>query len=239
MSRATLTPLDTSLYPQVCKQQAFDNASDLLLALLNSSLTLDPNDFTKQLMANNVYQEWINATVFGRYIQRSFTAFYRQTEDSFNMDMPALFRHELLRHAQFLPLEQILFVAGEMPKSARQEKLFTTTINPATAVMTAQKLNQKAVKSGRASTQQLIINQIKIAGKQVIGFPIRHNKRTSERTRNEVLIMDFKDLRLVNEEIVEKSSIIKSGMESISMDKSNSERSKVAQTTLLRYYELR
>ena len=57
-----------------------------------------------------------------------------------------------------------------------------------------------------------------------MGFPIRHNKRTSERTRNEVLILDFRDLRLVNEEGIETSEIKKSN---------------IAETILLRYYELR
>jgi hypothetical protein len=57
-----------------------------------------------------------------------------------------------------------------------------------------------------------------------MGFPIRHNKRTSERTRNEVLILDFRDLRLVNEEVIETSEIKKSN---------------IAETILLRYYELR
>ncbi|BFM04404.1 hypothetical protein Psyaliredsea_30510 [Psychrobacter alimentarius] len=50
---------------------------------------------------------------------------------------------------------------------------------------------------------EMIINEIKITGKQVLGFPIRHNKRTSERLRNEVLILDFQDLRLVNERTIE------------------------------------
>lgn len=34
----------------------------------------------------------------------------------------------------------------------------------------------------------MTINQLIITGKQVLGFLIRHNKRTSERLRNEVLI---------------------------------------------------
>lgn len=53
------------------------------------------------------------------------------------------------------------------------------------------------------NTSRLIINQITITGKQVLGFAIRHNKRTSERLRNEVLILDFQDLRLVNEQAIE------------------------------------
>nr|WP_317200107.1 hypothetical protein [uncultured Psychrobacter sp.] len=224
MSRSTLSALDTSFYPQTWSQQTVIDPQSLLIALLTGDIEIDPKQFTKLLLKDSVYQEWINATVFGRYIQRSFTAFYRQTEDSFNMDMPALFRRELMRHAQFLPINQILFVAGDIPKSARLDKLFTTTVNPATALDDAQKISQNAVKSGRLFSQEIIINKIKVAGKQVVGFPIRHNKRTSERTRNEVLILDFNDLRLVSEEVVEASAIKKSN---------------TAETILLRYYELR
>jgi hypothetical protein len=213
-----------SLYPLVWEQQTFIDSQQFLIAILTQSAEIKPEDFTKLLLNNLVYQEWINATVFGRYIQRSFAAFYQQTEDSFNMDMPALFRNELTRHAQYLPLHQTLFFAGEMPKSVRQERLFTTTVNPATALAAAEKLNQHSLQSGRASHPSLIINQLTIAGKQVMGFPIRHNKRTSERTRNEVLILDFRDLRLVNEEVIETSEIKKSN---------------IAETILLRYYELR
>lgn len=224
MSRVTLASLDMSLYPLVWEQQTFTTPKQLLMAVLTQSIDLQPTAFAKHLLKNSTYQDWINATVFGRYIQRSFAAFYQQTEDSFNMDMPALFRNELTRHAQYMPLKQTLFFAGELPKSARQEKLFTTTINPATVVVAATKLHQQLLKSGRASHPQLIINQITIAGKQVLGFPIRHNKRTSERSRNEVLILDFKDLRLVNEELLKRNDIKKSN---------------TAKTILLRYYELR
>ncbi|WP_435949761.1 hypothetical protein [Psychrobacter sp. DM8] len=224
MSRSMLSALDTSLYPQVWGQQTVIDPQNLLMALLTGDIEIDPKEFTKLLLKDTVYQEWINATVFGRYIQRSFTAFYRQTEDSFNMDMPALFRRELMRHAQFLPIAQTLFFAGDIPKSARLDKLFTTTVNPVTALSDAQKISQNAVKSGRLLSQEIIINKIKVAGKQVVGFPIRHNKRTSERTRNEVLILDFNDLRLVSEEVVEASAIKKSN---------------TAETILLRYYELR
>jgi hypothetical protein len=213
-----------SLYPLVWEQQTFIDSQQFLIAILSQSAEIKPEDFTRLLLNNPVYQEWINATVFGRYIQRSFAAFYQQTEDSFNMDMPALFRNELTRHAQYLPLHQTLFFAGEMPKSVRQERLFTTTVNPATALAAAEKLYQHSLQSGRASHPSLIINQLTIAGKQVMGFPIRHNKRTSERTRNEVLILDFRDLRLVNEEVIETSEIKKSN---------------IAETILLRYYELR
>ena len=200
MSIATLSCLDSSLYPQVWEQQTFESPQALLIALLTNRINLEPIAFTKQLQNNEDYQEWINTSVFGRYIQRSFAAIYHQSEDSFNMDIPVLFRRELMRHGQHLPLNQMLFVAGDMPKKARLDKLFTTTLNPATVILGARKL----------TSSQMIINQIRVTSKQVLGFPIRHNKRTSERTRNEVLILGFDDLRLVGEQSIsdrfEKSS---------------------------------
>jgi len=217
MSKSILSSLDSSLYPQVWEQQTFTSPQALLLSMLNNEVTIDANTFTKRLLANDIYQEWINTTVFGRYLHRNFTAFYQQTEDSFNVEMPALFRQELTRHAQYMPLGQVLFFAEEMPKVVRQTKLLTTTVNPATAIMNAQKMATHQV-----SHSKVIVNQITIVGKQVLGFPIRHNKRTSERLRNEVLIMDFQDLRLVNEVTIE--DIKKSNIES---------------SILLRSYELR
>ena len=218
MSKLTLPLLDSSLYPQFWQQQTFTNPQALLLAMLMTENMPDAEAFTKQLLANGVYQDWINSSVFGRYLHRNFTAFYRQTEDSFNADMPLLFRQELMRHAQYLPLEQVLFFAGDLPKSVRQTKVLSTTVNPATVIINAQKLSAKAT----MNNPTMIINQIVIKGKQVLGFPIRHNKRTSERTRNEVLILGFQELRLINEENV----IAK-------------KRSNIEATILLRSYELR
>ena len=218
MGKLILPLLDSSLYPQIWQQQTFTNPQALLLAMLTADTTADADAFTKQLIANDIYQDWINSSVFGRYLQRNFTAFSQQTEDSFNSDMPALFRQELMRHAQYLPPEQILFFAGDMLKSVRQIKVLSTTVNPATTIINAQKLNAKST----INTPTMIINQIVIRGKQVLGFPIRHNKRTSERTRNEVLILDFQDLRLVNEESI-----------------SSKKRSNIDATILLRSYELR
>jgi len=203
MSRSTLPLLDSSLYPQVWERQILLSPQALLLSMLsttlNTDVTVDASAFTKQLLADDVYQEWINTTVFGRYLHRNFTAFYQQTEDSFNTDMPALFRQELMRHTQYLPLNQVLFFAGDMHKSIRQTKTLTTTVNPATAIINAQIMSQKLT----VNNSKLIVNQIAITGKQVLGFAIRHNKRTSERLRNEVLILDFQDLRLVNEQAIE------------------------------------
>ena len=218
MNKSMLPLLDSSLYPQIWQQKKFTNPQALLLAMLTADITADADAFTKQLLKNNTYQDWINSSIFGRYLQRNFTAFSQQTEDSFNADMPLLFRQELMRHAQYLPLEQVLFFAGDMPKSVRQTKVLSTTVNPATAIINAQKLSAKST----INNPTMIINQIVIRGKQVLGFPIRHNKRTSERVRNEVLILDFQELRLVNEENV-----------------SSKKRSNIGETILLRSYELR
>ena len=218
MGKLTLPLLDSSLYPQLWQQQTFTNPQALLMAMLIADITPDADVFTRQLLANDIYQEWINSSVFGRYLHRNFTAFSQQTEDSFNSDMPALFRQELMRHAQYLPLEQVLFFAGDLPKSVRQTKVLSTTVNPATVIINAQTLSAKST----TNNPTMIINQIVISGKQVLGFPIRHNKRTSERLRNEVLILDFQDLRLVNE-----------------MHVTTKKRSNIDETILLRFYELR
>ena len=218
MGKLTLPLLDSSLYPQSWQQQTFTDPPALLLAMLEAEDMADADAFTKQLLANEVYQDWINSSVFGRYLHRNFTAFYRQTEDSFNTDMPALFRRELMRHAQYLPLEQVLFFAGDLAKSVRQTKVLITTLNPATVIINAQQLSAKFT----LNNPTMIINQVVIKGKQVLGFPIRHNKRTSERTRNEVLILDFQELRLVDEENVMAKK-----------------RSNIEASILLRSYELR
>ena len=218
MGKLTLALLDSSLYPQSWQQQLFTNPRALLLAMLMTEKMPDAEAFTKQLLANGVYQDWINSSVFGRYLHRNFTAFYRQTEDSFNTDMPALFRRELMRPAQYLPIEQVFFFAGDLAKSVRQTRVLITTLNPATAIIDAQKVSAKST----MNNPTMIINQIVIKGKQVLGFPIRHNKCTSERTRNEVLILGFQELRLINEENV----IAK-------------KRSNIEATILLRSYELR
>ena len=218
MSKLTLPLLDSSLYPQSWQQQTFTNPPALLLAMLMTEDMPDADAFTKQLLDNEVYQDWINSSVFGRYLHRNFMAFYRQTEDSFNTDMPVLFRRELMRHAQYLPLEQVLFFAGDLAKSVRQTKVLITTLNPATVIINAQQLSAKPT----INNTSMIINQVVIRGKQVLGFPIRHNKRIRERTRNEVLILDFQELRLVNEENVMAKK-----------------RSNIEATILLRSYELR
>ena len=236
MNHSTLAELDSSLYPQVWAQQTFNEPQSLLIAMLTGKVTPDANTFAQYLQDNDVYQDWVNATVFGRYIQRTFAAFYQQTEDSFNTDLPQLFRHELHRYGQYLPLKQILFIAGKIPDHTRREKLFTTTLNPATAVLGARQLNQRSNKSlssniKESNTQDMVINQIQVTGRQVLGFPLRHNKRTSDRIRNEVLVLDFNDLRLIEEQIVSKEHNKIEGESHIALSDDNA--------IWLRFYELR
>ena len=222
MKHSTLSALDSSIYPIVWEQQTFSDAHSLLMALITGGITLEAKDFAHWLLSNDIYQQWINSTVFGRYIQRQFAAFYHQSEDSFNIDIPTLFRNELYRYGQYLPLEQVLFSAGNIPKETRQERTFTTTLNLVTVWIDAQKLTQDKGKLASTTSQLPIINQIQVAGNQVLGFPIRHNKRTSERLRNEVLILDFHDLRLVSEVKIAAKK-----------------RSNIESTILLRTYKLR
>ena len=82
MNKSMLALLDSSLYPQSWQQQTFTNPQALLLEMLTADITPDADAFTKQLLANHTYQEWINSSVFGRYLQRNFTAFSQQTEDT-------------------------------------------------------------------------------------------------------------------------------------------------------------
>ena len=210
MSKTTLAALDASLYPQVWAGQMVADANALLLALLKGHIRPDANAFAKRLLADTVYQEWVNFTVFGRYLQRSFDAFYRQSEDSFNADLPDVFRRELMRHAQYLPKGQLLFFAAQLPSSVRQEKLLTTTLNPATAMINAQKPPRQRAYQPAVPTNEMIINQVKITGDNVLAFPIRHNTRTRERSRNEVLILDFHDLRLVAETTIVQEVMLES-----------------------------
>lgn len=84
MNKSMLPLLDSSLYPQIWQQKKFTNPQALLLAMLTIDITADADAFTKQLLKNDTYQDWINSSIFGRYLQRNFTAFSQQTEDSFN-----------------------------------------------------------------------------------------------------------------------------------------------------------
>lgn len=106
----TLPLLDSSLYPLKWAESHFQTPEQLLSAVVQNEAHPDKEAFWQLLYADKVYQQWINFTVFGRYIQRSFAAFAAQSEDNFNVDMPELLKRELVRHAQLLPLGQVLFL---------------------------------------------------------------------------------------------------------------------------------
>lgn len=236
--RPSLPSLDSQLYPItwpaiILTQQplVFASGHALLLAMIQGEAVIDPQGFWRLLQDNEVYQEWINFIVFGRYVQRSFAAFYRQSEDHFNTGMPELLRHELLRYAQYLPREQTLFFAGKLPPQVRQDKLLTLTLNPCTLLTDAIAAN-KAAKS-----KTLTINQVRITSDKVTAFAVRHNKRTSERLRCEVMVLDFTDLRLVNEqEIV--ANTYPSDNKTMLNNKTTLD-DLLRQSIILRYYELR
>ncbi|WP_230655708.1 hypothetical protein [Psychrobacter sp. I-STPA10] len=200
MTHPKLPLLDSSLYPFVWQdsdmQGVVDSPQQILYMIAMGNQPLSTQVYQEQLYANETYQQWINFTVFGRYVQRSFAAFYRQSEDSFNSNMPDLLRHELMRHAQYLPMTQTLFFGGELPRTARQEKLFSTTLNPFTAWQQAQ--DNPALLPSRQRC--VFINLLQIASHKVLGFAVRHNKRTSERLQSEVMILNFSDLRLISEQ---------------------------------------
>lgn len=201
VARPTLPSLEDSLYPLIWPfaghltqgNLQFNSSAEVLSAIIATEAAPSRQQYYQLLYANEVYQQWINFTVFGRYIQRSFAAFHSQSEDSFNTDMPDILRHELMRHSQYLPMQQGLFFGGKLPLQVRKDKLLTTTLNPWSALMSAQRFAKTA------SNAPLIVNSININGKEVLAFAVRHNKRTSERLRSEVMVLDFKDLRLVNE----------------------------------------
>lgn len=235
-TRPILPSIDESLYPLRWSAEdkaeagaVFESPQALLTALLADDQLLDQQDFWQILHANKVYQEWVNFTVFGRYVQRSFAAFYRQSEDNFNSGMPELLRHELMRHAQYLPESQTLFFGGKLPLQARQDKLFNTTLNPCTAIAHATKPNHSPTNNQAIINQvfvnQVFVNQVIVKSPRVTAFAVRHNKRTSERLRSEVMVLDFADLRLVNEQQIAAPNL------ALSQNKD--------QAVVLRNYELR
>lgn len=217
--RPILPNLDSSLYPlywqvrgdngidddhlvqSLGDSQMVDSANALLMALVTGEIVMDAQEFWQIIQANDIYQDWVNFTVFGRYVQRSFAAFYRQSEDNFNSGMPELLRYELLRHAQYLPQKQALFFAGKLPAQVRQEKLATLTLNPCTMLKDA--IEARQVTGANA----VIVNQVLTTSDKVTAFAVRHNKRTSERLRCEVMVLDFQELRLVKEQEIDDVSL--------------------------------
>ena len=203
--------LDESLYPLLWQDKSFKSAQALIAVLLQNSdltdassaqsITQAQQQFSQHLQHNAHYQDWVNFTVFGRYIQRSFSAFYRQNEDVFNTDMPELLRYELMRHTQRLPVGQVLLFGGVLPKSVRQEKLLIATVNPYQALQQALRSYNKA-----KATDPIIINLITAQSDRVKAFAIKHNKRTRDGRRNDVMILDFTQLVLVKEDAIKKNA---------------------------------
>ena len=204
--------LDSALYPLNWQQHSFEWASEFLEHLINhlsfeqpdiptphierytaSSLVSYQKQFSQLLLQQPLYQEWINFTVFGRYVQRSFSAFYQQTEDVFNAEIPEILKYELMRHTQRLPKGQVLLVGGKLPLSVRREKLLITTLNPFKAIIDALSVSSRA-------TSSYVINLITANSDKAKAFAVKHNKRTSEGLGNEVMILDFNHLTLVKEE---------------------------------------
>lgn len=213
-----LTALDESLYPLQWGDKVAESAEQLLqqylreqplqdksFADIEQSNTINQKQFSHLLLEHPIYQDWVNFTVFGRYVQRSFSAFYRQSEDVFNSDMPEILRYELMRHTQVLPTGQVLLFGGNMSHKVRQDKLLMTTLNPFTALDDAIKratLKQTKTQAKEVAFEgvQPIINVVTVGSERVKAFAVKHNKRTRDSLRNEVMILDFAHLVLIKEE---------------------------------------
>lgn len=214
-----LSNLDTAVYPLKWQQKSFDSAQQILTYFIDNfaatemvrdsqpqmatDLVSHQKQFSQLLLQQPIYQDWINFTVFGRYIQRSFSAFYHQSEDVFNADMPEILKHELMRHTQRLPKGQVLLTGGELPRSTRSEKLLVTTLNPFKAIEQALKHNNLLqARSGKKSIEAspLLLNLITVGSDSVKAFAVKHNKHTSDAVSNEVMILDFSQLILVKED---------------------------------------
>lgn len=205
IQKATFDALDEQLYPIELSGQCFANAKTLLLAILQNDLSISANEFAKHLAKQSVYQSWINFTVYGRYVERSFQAFYQQEKDDFNMEMSGLLLQELKRHTRCLPKNQVLFASGfsqkqlsqkqlgqkQLDRLAGEHRLLNVTVNPAFAVAQA---------DGDTSTTVKVINMFCVASTGVLAVAIKPRQLTNQRHRNELLIVDFKQLRLQQEQ---------------------------------------
>lgn len=194
IQKATFDALDEQLYPIELSGQCFANAKTLLLAILQNDLSISANEFAKHLAKQSVYQSWINFTVYGRYVERSFQVFYQQEKDDFNMEMSGLLLQELKRHTRCLPKNQVLFASGfsqkQLDRLAGEHRLLKVTVNPAFAVAQA---------DGNTSTVK-VINMFCVASTGVLAVAIKPRQLTNQRHRNELLIVDFKQLRLQQEQ---------------------------------------
>lgn len=267
--------LDDSLYPLHWQNSVFDDAYSVIYELLqlytNNTASVDDDvtaqvlikqrQFSDLLLDDATYQAWINFSLFGRYIQRSFMAFYDtqqgldDTSNLFTAEMPAILHQELIRHARYLPVGQTLFVANPLPKHTRNDKVLLATVNPVTAVLQAL---TGAAKPKRANASQFIqsshlpqqrftvVNHIRITSNKVLAFAVKHNKRTRERYLNQVMVVDFAQLTLVKE--IEIKQLVKVATQTIASNKTkHSENSNCANRNqqgidedaiVLREYEL-
>lgn len=243
-SHSNFPHLDDSVYPLHWQNSVFDDAHAFICWLLchwlsadgvpfqkvndkkinnkkvndkNMAANIEQQQFSKLLLNDDVYQAWIHYSFFGRYIQRSFKAFYDtqhgfegDKNNQFTAEMPVILHQELLRHARCLPIGQTLFVANPLPKHTRNDKVLLTTVNPVTAVLQAltasaftstnQPYSNQASETSQHQHQRFrVINHIKITSSKVLAFAVKHNKRTRERYLNQVMVVDFTKLTLVKE----------------------------------------
>lgn len=190
---ATFAHLDNELYPLTLSSgQNFVNAESVLMALLHGYLSISASEFAQQLTNQSAYQNWINFTVYGRYIEHSFQAFYQQDIDDFNSDMASLLLQELKRHGRQLPKGQVLFGSGfsqgQLSNAVRHDKLLNVTVNPAFV------FEQLQVSAHLPK----IINIFHIHGHDVLAFAIKPKR--FQKYRNELLILDFQRLWLYKEQ---------------------------------------
>lgn len=206
-----LPVLDDSVYPLVGHTAEgsyhFASSEQLLFASIRGEPHPSQEQFSLHLQQNATYQQWTHFTVFGRYIQRLFAAFYAQSEDSFNADMLALLRGELQRHCQWLPIGQVLFVGGSLGAQPRQDRLLTTTLNPVAAVYHALNpkhtqqpppVSQKSQQPEANTVVNLLYSSPNSTG--IKAFAVPHNRRISTRVANEVMLLDFSSIRLQKEQ---------------------------------------
>lgn len=198
---ARFADLDSELYPITLAGQVYKDGEAVLSALLNKQtpnkqLNLFAHQFSQLLSQTDAYQQWVNFTVYGRYLERSFQAFYQQDEDDFNADMSALFLQELKRHARYLPKQQLLFASGfsqgQLDGLTREQRLLNVTVNPAFAF--------EQIQHSQPPTSPRIINLFCVASTGVLAVAIKPRQLANQRHRNELLIVDFSQLRLQQEQ---------------------------------------
>lgn len=193
--------LDSELYPITLAGQVYKDGEAVLSALLNKQtpnkqLNLSAHQFSQLLSQTDAYQQWVNFTVYGRYLERSFQAFYQQQTDDFNWGMATLLLQELKRHSRHLPKGQQLFGSGfsqgQLDGIVRQQKLLSVTVNPAFVFMQAQQCHSRST--------PCVINIFDVHGDAVSAVAIKPRQLANQRYRNELFIVDFTQLRLTKEQ---------------------------------------